>query len=89
MIWLNSLDAVPAIRAYRDHAQAVGEVELKKARQRLVNGEDPRQVIELLAHNLINKLAHDPSVNLRSAVEQGQTFLLETVRTLFRLKDGD
>ena len=46
-------------------------------------------MIELLAHNLINKLAHDPSVNLRSAVEQGQTFLLETVRTLFRLKDGD
>jgi glutamyl-tRNA reductase len=89
MIWLNSLDAVPAIRAYRDHAHAVGEVELKKARQRLVNGEDPRQVVELLAHNLINKLAHDPSVNLRSAVEQGQTFLLETVRTLFRLKDGD
>jgi glutamyl-tRNA reductase len=89
MVWLNSLDAVPAIRAYRDHAHAVGEAELKKARQRLSNGEDPRQVVELLVHNIINKLAHDPSVNLRAAVEQGQTFLLETVRTLFRVKDGD
>jgi glutamyl-tRNA reductase len=89
MTWLHSLDAVPAIRAYRNHARAVGEAELRKARQRLNNGEDPQQVVERLVHNLINKLAHDPSVNLRAAVESGQTFLLETVRTLFRMKDAD
>ena len=34
MAWLHSLDAVPAIRAYRDHAEAIGENELKRARQR-------------------------------------------------------
>jgi glutamyl-tRNA reductase len=89
MTWLHSLDAVPAICAYRDHARAVGETELRKARQRLSNGEDPQQVVELLTHNLVNKLAHDPSVNLREAAEQGKTSLLETVRTLFRLKNGD
>jgi glutamyl-tRNA reductase len=55
----------------------------------LSNGEDPQQVVELLTHNLVNKLAHDPSVNLREAAEQGKTSLLETVRTLFRLKDGN
>ena len=89
MTWLHSLDAVPAICAYRDHARAIGDAELKKARQRLANGEDPRQVLELLTHSLINKLAHDPSVNLREAAEQGKTSLLETVRTLFRLKEGN
>jgi glutamyl-tRNA reductase len=89
MAWLHSLDAVPAICAYRDHARGIGDTELKKARQRLANGEDPRQVLELLTHNLVNKLAHDPSVNLREAAEQGKTSLLETVRTLFRLKEGD
>ena len=89
MAWLQSLDAVPAICAYRDHARAVGEIELRKARQRLSLGEDPQQVIELLTRNLINKLAHEPSVNLREAVENGQTALLETVRTLFKLKDTD
>jgi len=87
MAWLKSLDAVPAIRAYRDHAGAIGEIEIEKARQRLNNGEDPHQVMESLARNIINKLAHDPSVNLRQAVEEGQTSLLETVRTLFNLKD--
>jgi glutamyl-tRNA reductase len=89
MTWLHSLDAVPAICAYRDHAMAIGENELKRARRRLSNGEDPQQVIELLAHNLINKLAHDPSVNLREAAEQGKTSLLETVRTLFRPRNSD
>jgi glutamyl-tRNA reductase len=89
MTWLHSLDAVPAICAYRDHARTIGEAELRKARQRLSNGEDPQQVVELLTHNLVNKLAHDPSVNLREAAEQGKTSVLETVRTLFRLKDGN
>jgi glutamyl-tRNA reductase len=89
MAWVHSLDAVPAICAYRAHARAVGESELKKARQRLSSGEDPARVMELLTHNLVNKLAHDPSVNLREAAEQGKTSLLETVRTLFRLKDSD
>lgn len=87
MDWLKSLDAVPAIRAYRDHASAIGDAELEKARQQLAGGEDPQQVLESLARNIINKLAHDPSVNLRQAVKQGQTSLLETVRTLFSLKD--
>ncbi len=87
MDWLKSLDAVPAIRAYRDHASAIGDAELEKARRQLASGEDPQQVLESLARNIINKLAHDPSVNLRHAVEQGQTSLLETVRTLFSLKD--
>jgi glutamyl-tRNA reductase len=87
MDWLKSLDAVPAIRAYRDHASAIGDAEVEKARQQLASGADPHQVLESLARNIINKLAHDPSVNLRQAVEQGQTSLLETVRTLFSLKD--
>jgi glutamyl-tRNA reductase len=87
MDWMKSLDAVPAIRAYRDHASAVGAAELEKARRQLANGTDPQQVLESLARNIINKLAHDPSVNLRQAVKQGQTSLLETVRTLFGLKD--
>ena len=87
MTWVKSLDAVPAIRAYRNHASAIGDTELEKARQQLDNGEDPNAVLESLARNIIKKLAHDPSVNLRKAVEQGQTSLLETVRTMFSLKD--
>jgi glutamyl-tRNA reductase len=86
MSWVRSLDAVPAIRAYREHARTLGELELKKARQRLANGDSADAVMESLTRNLINKLAHAPSVNLREAADHGKTGLLETVRTLFSLK---
>ena len=85
MGWVRSRDAVPAIRAYREYANDIGAAELDKARKRLANDEDPQQVMESLARNLINKLAHEPSVNLRQAGAEGRTSLLETVRTLFRL----
>jgi len=87
MTWMRSLEAVPSIKAYRDHAQAIGKEEIRKAHQQLAGGKAPEQVIETLTHNLINKLAHDPSVNLRKAAVEGQTGLLEAVRTLFRFKD--
>jgi glutamyl-tRNA reductase len=89
MDWVQSLDAVPAICAYRDHADAIGKDELEKANRQLDSGTDPRQVMESLTRNIIKKLAHDPSVNLRHAAEQGQTSLLKVVRILFDLKNRD
>jgi glutamyl-tRNA reductase len=86
MTWMRSLDAVPAIRAYREHAHTVGENELQKARQRLAKGEDPNAVMESLTRSLINKLVHEPSVNLREAASHGKTGLLQSVRTLFTMK---
>jgi len=85
--WTQSLEAVPTLRAYREHAQTLGEKALEKARQQLDNGTPPKEVIETLTRNLINKLTHDPSVNLRSAVASGNTGLLDAVRTLFHIKD--
>ena len=87
--WTQSLEAVPTLRAYREHAQALGREAIDKARRQLDSGTPPEQVIETLTRNLINKLTHDPSVNLRSAVATGNTGLLDAVRTLFRIKDKE
>ncbi|MGB5305386.1 MAG: glutamyl-tRNA reductase [Gammaproteobacteria bacterium] len=87
MTWLRSLDALPGLRAYREHAQALGSEELAKARRQLASGKPPEEVLETLTHNLVQKLAHDPSVNLRAAAASGQTGLLEVVRSLFKLRD--
>lgn len=89
MAWMRSLDAVPGLRAYREHAQALGAEELARARRRLASGKSPEEVLETLTHNLIQKLAHDPSVNMRAAAASGQTGLLEVVRSLFKLSDRD
>ncbi len=88
MAWTRSLGAVSSIQTYREHADVIGEQEVAKARQMLASGKDPGDVIETLAHNIVNKLAHEPSVNLRRAAAEGQSGLLETVRALFRLKDN-
>jgi glutamyl-tRNA reductase len=88
MSWVRSLDAVPAVRAYREHAEAVGARELEKASRQLASGKDPQEVMESLTRSLINKLAHEPSVNLRQAIVDGQTGLLDAVRSLFRLKNS-
>ncbi|MCK5480412.1 MAG: glutamyl-tRNA reductase [Gammaproteobacteria bacterium] len=85
--WTQSLEAVPTLRAYREHAQALGKEVLDKANQQLDKGTPPKEVVETLTRNLINKLTHDPSVNLRSAVAGGNTGLLDAVRTLFHIKD--
>lgn len=87
MAWTRSLNAVPSIQTYREHASAIGEQEIIKARRMLASGKHPDDVIETLAHNIVNKLAHEPSVNLRRAAAEGHSGLLETVRALFSLKD--
>ena len=84
MAWVRSLDAVPTVRAYRERAKSLGAKELEKATRQLENGKPPREVAETLTRNLVRKLTHDPSVNLRHAAAEGETGLLEAVRTLFQ-----
>ena len=85
MAWTRSLDAIPTLRAYRDHAESLGEIELERAYRALNSGAPANEVVEQLARGLVRKLTHDPCVNMRSAVADGDTGLLEAIRTLFQL----
>lgn len=89
MGWLRSLDAVSAIRAYRDHAEALREGELEKARRLLRSGADPDRVLAHLAYTLTNKLAHDLTAQMRRAGFEGRNDLLRAARELLDLKDPD
>ena len=89
MAWMRSLNAVPTVRAYRDYAKSLGARELEKATRQLANGKPPQEVAETLTRNLIRKLTHNPSVNLRNAAAAGETGLFEAVRTLFHLDTNE
>jgi glutamyl-tRNA reductase len=87
MSWLQSLDAVDTLRAYRESAELQRDEMLNKARARLACGNDPEQVIQELATQLTNKLIHQPSVQMRQASMNGRQELLDAARELFSLDD--
>jgi glutamyl-tRNA reductase len=83
MGWLRSLDAVDAIRAYRDRAQQIQDDVLANARRQLLAGKDPQLVMNELARLLTNKLTHQPSVNMKHAAYHGdEEFLKAACRLL-------
>ncbi len=89
MGWLQSLNAVSTIRAYRAGAEQTRDHELENAQRLLAQGRDPEQVLRLLARSLTNKLTHTPSIQMKQAGFQGRLELLQAARELFDLKDTD
>lgn len=87
MRWIQSLDAVPTIRALRQRADMLRDEELARARERIAHGEDPHAVMERLARDLANKLTHAPSAALKQADADGNAELARVVRRLFDLGD--
>lgn len=86
---LRGLEAVPAIRALREHAASLRDQTLEQARQRLAQGEAPEQVLRFLADTLSNRLMHAPTARLRQAANEGQEQLIREIHTLFGLDGKD
>ena len=63
--WLRQRESVPAIQALRDRADYLREFELNRAMRHLNHGDDPKEVLEMLAYGLTKKLVHDPTILLR------------------------
>lgn len=64
--WLKQRDAVPTIQSLRDRANYLRDFELARALRHLHHGDNPEEVLEMLAHGLTNKLVHDPTILLRN-----------------------
>ena len=82
MDWVRTLDAVSAIRRYRQHGERQRDYALDQARRQLNAGQPPEQVLEALAHRLTRKLLHLPTLGLREAARSGDP---ETIRESHRL----
>lgn len=84
---LRALNAVDTLRAFRDKAEKIRQLELEKALRALNKGDDPASVLESLARALTNKIMHSPSVQMKKASADGRDELLELTRELFELDD--
>jgi glutamyl-tRNA reductase len=82
-----ALDAVPAIRQLRDHADSIRTQTIDQAQRMLASGRDSKEVLEFLASTLTNRLTHAPSHRLRVAAEQGDAELIKAAVELFELQD--
>jgi glutamyl-tRNA reductase len=87
--WLRSLETVNTISCLRDKVEAIRAQELEKALSRLGTefGDRHREVIEALTKGIVNKILHDPMVQLRSQQDiEARRKAMETLELLFNLE---
>ena len=88
MHWLEMREAVPTIRALRDHAERLRRHELERAHKALANGDDLQQVLESMSQSLTNKLLHGPSHALNNVRGDERTQLEILLRQLYQIHNS-
>lgn len=86
---LKSLDAVETIRQYRETLEILRQQELERALQQLQAGGNAEEILQRMSRNLINKVMHQPTVQLRQAAEQGRLDQLELAQQLLGLAPAE
>ena len=84
-----SLDIISSLKAYRDKAESIRDIELNKALKSLEKGESAKEVLANMARLLTNKLIHSPSVQMKKASAEGHNELIELAQVLFELDNND
>lgn len=90
-IWLRSLETVSTISSLRNKIETIREQELEKALSRLGSefAEKHQEVIEALTRGIVNKILHDPMVQLRAQQDvEARERCMHTLQKLFNL-DGE
>ena len=91
-LWWRSLDAVPTISCLRSKVETIREQELEKALSRLGTefAEKHQEVIEALTRGIVNKILHEPMVQLRAQQDiEARKRCLQSLQMLFNLDSGE
>ena len=87
-MWWRSLETVSTISSLRNKIETIREQELEKALSRLGSefGEKHQEVIEALTRGIVNKILHDPMVQLRTQQDvEARRHCMQTLQKLFNL----
>jgi len=90
--WVHSLDVKPVIKGLRNLAEDIREQELQRALRRFENHltDNDSQVVRELTCRIVNKMLHQPLVNLRQEAGIGNAGdFADTVCALFGLTETD
>ncbi|QSJ19529.1 glutamyl-tRNA reductase [Nostoc sp. UHCC 0702] len=91
-VWWRSLETVSTISCLRNKVETIREQELEKALSRLGSefAEKHQEVIEALTRGIVNKILHDPMVQLRSQQDvEARRRCMQTLQMLFNLDAGE
>jgi glutamyl-tRNA reductase len=80
-----ALSAVETVKAYRNKAEKMRDLELQKALRSLQTGANPEQVLQQFARNLTNKLIHSPTTVLKEASASSRHHVIQVAQELFDL----
>jgi glutamyl-tRNA reductase len=87
MEWLKKREAVPTIKALREHIEAMRKAELEKALKLIQKGESPEKALEQLSNALTNKFLHGPSHALHHSYGDEHARLEQILRHLYQIKN--
>ncbi len=88
-IWWRSLETVSTISSLRKKVETIREQELEKALSRLGTefGEKHQDIIEALSRGIVNKILHDPMVQLRAQQDiEARRRAMQSLQMLFNLE---
>ena len=83
-----ALGAVDTLTAYRSKINDYRDQELQRALLQLKNGALAEEVLQRFGHNLVNKVMHEPSVQLKKAAVDEREELLSWAQQLFGIDTG-
>lgn len=67
----------------QSNAKTTSATALKKAKAALDSGDDPKRVLEDLAHQITNQLLHQQIMRIKQAVRDGDERLVNTALELY------
>lgn len=90
MEWLGGREVVPVIADLRRRAAALAQEEFEQALNRLGDvSEREQEIIDRMAHRIVNRLLHEPTVRLKEQAANGNGYsYAHAIRELFALDDG-
>lgn len=87
--WRATLDAVPTIRALREHVDVIRARELARFAARTGLPPEQREAVAALTRGLVNKILHAPIARLRrESTREDQLRAIEAARELFALDEA-
>jgi glutamyl-tRNA reductase len=85
--WLGSLEVLPTLAALREHAAAIADGVLADNAERWETASDrDRERIEALAHTIVNRLLHTPTLQIKQMRDDHRHARMAMVRDLFGLQ---